>query len=303
MELRHLRYFTAVVQWKGYREASRRLYVAQPSISRTVADLEEELGLKLFSRTKRMAQLTPEGEVFYAEAVRTLAQAECAVQTAKRAAKGEIGKLSIGFLGSATYAFLPELVRTFKSQYPGVKLTLQELSPLQQETAFDKREIDIGFTRTLTAERSRAFSSRCLYSDPLRAVLPVSEQVRTKCIRISDLAKKSFVLFDREGHPRLFDTIIRMCNKAGFSPKVENQPSMMQTVLSLVEAEQGVSIVPACVRNLRSDGVRFYRLQPDEVQVELVATWKKETPSVALQAFLGLIDAKALLIRKKAESH
>jgi DNA-binding transcriptional LysR family regulator len=303
MELRHFRYFTAVVQWKGYREASRRLHVAQPAISRTVADLEQELGLKLFSRTKRMAQLTPEGEVFYAEAVRTLAQAECAVQTAKRAAKGEIGKLSIGFLGSATYAFLPELVRTFKSRYPGVKLTLQELSPLQQETAFDKREIDIGFTRTLTAERSRTFSSRCLYSDPLMVVLPVSQQVKTKRIRVSDLAKESFVLFDREGYPRLFDTIIRMCNKAGFSPKVENQPSMMQTVLSLVEAEQGVSIVPACVRNLRSDGVRFYRLQPDEVRVELVATWKKETPSVALQAFLGLIEAKALLIRKKAESH
>jgi DNA-binding transcriptional LysR family regulator len=292
MELRHLRYFTGVVQWKGYREASRQLHVAQPAISRTVADLEEELGLKLFSRTKRMAQLTPEGEVFYAEAVRTLAQAECAVQTAKRAAKGEIGKLSIGFLGSATYAFLPELVRAFKSQYPGVKLTLQELSPLQQEAAFDKGEIDIGFTRTLTGERSRTFSSRCLYSDPLMAVLPVSERVKTKCIRISDLAKESFVLFDR---------IIHMCNKAGFSPKVENQPSMMQTVLSLVEAEQGVSIVPACVRNLRSDGVRFYRLQPDDVRVELVAAWKKETPSVALQAFLDLLDEKASLIRTKAE--
>jgi DNA-binding transcriptional LysR family regulator len=301
MELRHLRYFTAVVQWKGYREASRRLHVAQPAISRTISDLENELGLKLFSRTKRMAQLTPEGELFYAEAVRTLAQAECAVQTAKRAAKGEIGKLSIGFLGSATYAFLPELVRTFKSQYPGVKLTLQELSPLQQEAALDKGEIDIGLTRTLTTERSRTFSSRCLYSDPLMAVLPVSWRVKTKCVRISDLAKESFVLFDREGYPPLFDTITRMCNKAGFSPKVENQPSMMQTVLSLVEAEQGISIVPACVRNLRSDGVRFYRLQPDDVRVELVAAWKKDTPSVALRAFVDLIEAKASVIRWKAE--
>lgn len=76
---------------------------------------------------------------------------------------------------------------------------------------------------------------------------------------------------------------------------------MLQTVLSLVEAEQGVSIVPACARNLRSDGVRFYRLQPDDVRVDLVAAWKKETPSVALQSFLDLIDAKATLIRKKAE--
>src|SRR6266481_577150 len=233
MELRHLRYFTAVVQWRSYREASRRLHVAQPAISRTVVDVEDELGLKLFSRAKRRVQLTPEGEIFYAEAMRTLAQAESAINTAKRAAKGEIGKLSIGFLGSATYVFLPELVRTFKAQYPGVKLILQELSPLQQEIAFDKN------TRT--------------------------------------------------------------CNQAGFSPRVENQPSMMQTVLSLVEAEQGVSIVPACVRNLRSRGVRFYRLLPDDVRVDLVAAWKKETPSVALRALLDLIDSKASLIRKKAK--
>jgi DNA-binding transcriptional LysR family regulator len=301
MELRHLRYFTAVVQSKGHREASRRLHVAQPAISRTVSDLEEELGLKLFSRVKRMAQLTPEGEAFYPEAVRTLAQADLAIRTAKRAAKGEIGKLSIGFLGSATYVFLPELVRTFRAQHPGIALTLLELTPLQQEIAFDKGEIDIGFTRALTKEQSKMFSSRHLYDDPMMAVLPVSKAVKTKHIRISDLANESFVLFHRVGAPPLFDTIISMCNKAGFSPMVKCEPDRMQTVLTIVEAEQGISIVPACVRNLRSHGTRFYRLQPDEVRVELVVTWKKETPTVALRAFLDLIDAKVSLIRKKAE--
>jgi DNA-binding transcriptional LysR family regulator len=301
MELRHLRYFTAVVQWKGYREASRRLHVAQPAISQTVADLEEELGLKLFSRERRVARVTPEGEVFYAEAMRTLAQAELAISTAKRAAKGEIGRLSIGFLGSATYAFLPELVRTFKAQYPGVKLTLQELAPLQQEAAFDKGGIDIGFTRALTAEQSKIFASRCLYRDPMMAVLPRSRQVKTKRVRIADLVNESFVLFDREAAPGLFDTVTGMCNDAGFSPRVENEPNMMQTVLSLVEAEEGISIVPACVRNLRSDGVRFYRLQPDNVRVALVAAWKKESPSVVLSAFLDLINANASMIRKKTE--
>jgi DNA-binding transcriptional LysR family regulator len=167
----------------------------------SVADLEEELGLKLFFRAKRVAQLTPEGEVFYAEAVRTLAQAELAVDSANRAAKGEIGKLSIGFLGSATSAFLPELVRKFKATYPGVKLTLQELSPVQQEVAFDKGLIDIGFTRTLTTEQSKTFSSRVLYSDPMMAVLPRSKQIKTKQVRIGDLARESFVLFHREGSP------------------------------------------------------------------------------------------------------
>jgi DNA-binding transcriptional LysR family regulator len=247
------------------------------------------------------ARLTAEGEIFYAEAVQSLARVDLAVQTAKRAAQGEIGKLSIGFLGSATSSFLPELVRAFKAEHPGVRLTLQELTPLQQEAAFDKELIDIGFTRTLRPEQRKTFSSQVLYCDPMMAVLPASREIKTKCVRLSDLAKESFVLFHREGAPPLFDTITGMCNKAGFSPRVECEVNLMQTMLTIVEAEQGVSIVPACVRNLRSDGVRFYRLQPDDVRVELVAAWKKDTPSIALRAFLDLIGAKASLIRKKAE--
>ena len=257
----------------------------------------------MFSREKRIAQLTPEGEVFYAEAVRALAQAELAVETARRAARGEIGRLSIGFLGSATSAFLPDLVRKFKATYPGVKLTLQQLNPVQQDAAFEKGEIDIGFTRTLTAAQSGTFTSRVLYRDPMLAVLPPSRAVKSKRVPIVDLANESFVLFHREGYPGLFDTTTAMCQKAGFYPRVENQPNMLQTVLSLVEAEQGVSLVPACTRNLHSNGVRFYRLKPDDVRVELVAAWKKANPSVVLRAFLELIDTNAAQIRSKAELH
>jgi DNA-binding transcriptional LysR family regulator len=301
MELRHLRYFSAVVQWQGYREASRHLHIAQPAISQTVADLEQELGIKLFSRAGRTVRLTAEGEVFYAEAMRTLAQAESAINTAKRAAKGELGKLSIGFIGSATLAFLPELVRSYKAQYPGVQLVLQELNPTQQEAAFDQGLIDIGLTRALTAERSKTLSSRLLYREPLLAVLPVSRKLKTKRVRIADLANERVVLFHREGASGLYDTILGVCNNAGFSPRVEYQPDRAQTVLSLVEAEEGVSIVPACVSSLRSNGVRFYRLQPDDVRVELIVAWRKEAPSVALRSFLVLVDSKASRIRKKAE--
>src|SRR6266853_6731140 len=122
------------------------------------------------------------------------------LETARRAARGEIGRLSIGFLGSATSAFLPELVRKFKATYPGVKLTLQELTPVQQDAAFEKGEIDIGFTRTLAAEQSRTFSSRVLYRDPMMAVVPRSRPVKSKRVRIADLANESFVLFHREGY-------------------------------------------------------------------------------------------------------
>lgn len=301
MELRHLRYFTSVVRWGGYREASRRLHIAQPAISQTVADLEHELGLKLFSRNRRKAELTPEGEVFYAEAVRTLEQAELAISTAKRAAKGEIGRLSIGFLGAATYEFLPELVRRYKAQHPGVKVNLLELSPSDQEAALDSGMIDVSFTRPLPAEKSKTFASLPLYRDPMLVVLPASRVVKTKTVRIADLAHERFVLLQRNAAPEIYDTIIGMCHDAGFTPIVEYESERAQTVLSLVEAEQGVSIVPASLRKLWTKGVRFYRLHPDHVRIPLVAAWKKEASSGALIPFLGLVKASAPEIRKKAE--
>ena len=186
MELRHLRYFTAVVESKGYREASRRLHIAQPSISEAVSDLEYELGLKLFSRANRTARLTPEGDIFYADAVRILQQADAAIVTAKRAAQGKIGRLSIGFIGSATLSFLPDLIRRYKLQYPNVKLVLQELYPVELDSALDRGAIDIAITRALSLERSKNFQSIVLLRDPLVAVPEVEAFLEADFVPFAD---------------------------------------------------------------------------------------------------------------------
>jgi DNA-binding transcriptional LysR family regulator len=133
MELRHLKYFVAVAERRGFREASRFLHVAQPAISQTVSNLEAEIGVKLFMRSGRNVKLTPEGEVFYTETLHTLEQSRNAVEAAQRASSGEVGTVSVGFCGAATYAFLPGIVQRYREQFPGVKLALQELTPLQQE--------------------------------------------------------------------------------------------------------------------------------------------------------------------------
>ncbi len=301
MELRHLRYFTAVVECKGYREASRRLHIAQPSISEAVSDLEDELGLKLFSRTHRNARLTPEGEIFYADAVRILQQAETAILTAKRAAQGKVGRLSIGFIGSATLSFLPDLIRRYKLEYPNVKLALHDLYPVELDKACDRGEIDIAITRTLSLERSKNRQSRVLLRDPLVAVLPRSRKLKSKKIRLADLANERFILFHRQGAPGVFDTIVGACRSQGFSPRVENEPNSMQTILSLVEAEEGVAIVPASTSNLRSNGVQFVRLVPDNLYLDLIVAWPLGEASVVLRTFLDFLSANADAIRAKAE--
>ena len=300
MELRHLRYFTAVVECKGYREASRRLHIAQPSISQAVSDLEDELGLKLFSRTGRNARLRPEGEIFYADAVRILQLSETAILTAKRAAQGKVGRLSIGFIGSATLSFLPDLIRRYKLEYPNVKLALHDLYPVELDQACDRGEIDIAITRPLSLELSENRQSRVLLRDPLVAVLPRSRKLKSKKIRLADLANERFIFFHRKGAPVVFDTIVGACRSQGFSPRVENEPNSMQTILSLVEAEEGVAIVPASTSNLRSNGVRFVRLVPD-LYLDLIAVWPLGEPSVVLRTFLDFLSANADAIRAKAE--
>lgn len=299
MELRHLRYFTAVVQWKGFREASRHLYVAQPSISEAVSDLESELGIKLFSREGRVARLTPEGQIFYEEALKTLTQAEQSIATAQRAAKGEIGRLGIGFIGFASCSFLPGLLRKYKSRHPRVSLRLEENVPSGLDIAFDRGEIDIGFTRPPSAGRSSSYEWRLIFREPLVAALPRSRKVIAKRIRIADLASERFVIFQRSSSPEVFDAIVRVCNDNGFSPRLHNELNNMHSVLSTVEAGEGVAIVPASARNLRADSISFVRLQPDKVRIDFVAVWRKKEPSIALKTFLELLNEELPTIRTK----
>jgi DNA-binding transcriptional LysR family regulator len=303
LELRHLRYFTAVVRWNGYREAARQKNIAQPALSQAVAELEEELGLKLFNREKRRARLTPEGEVFYAEAMRVLEQADHAMEAARRAARGEIGVLRVGFLGSATASFLPGLIRLYRHRYPGVKLVLDELTPVQQYESFARGELDIGFTRPLSNEQAALLEARTLYKEPLLVAMPEHMAPKARTIDLAKLEGMPFVLFHRRGAPWLFDGIVALCREAGFVPRVEHEPNLMQTVLSLVASEAGATIVPACVSNLRADGVVFRRIMPDHVRIELAVTWPRGEMSVVRRSFLDLLTNEAATIRTKVAGH
>jgi DNA-binding transcriptional LysR family regulator len=303
VELRHLRYFTAVVQWNGYREAARQRNVAQPALSQAVSELEEELGVKLFSREKRRARLTPEGEVFYNEALRVLEQARQAVESARRAANGEIGRLRIGFLGSATSSFLPGLIRLYRQRYSGVKLVLDELTPQQQDEGFARGELDIGFTRPLSREHHALFETRSLYKEPLLIAMPDNCAPNSKRVELKSFEGKPLILFHRHGAPELYDSITALCRESGFVPRVEYEPKLMQTVLALVASDAGSAIVPACVSNLRADGVTFLRIDPDHELVELIAAWSKGPTSVVLRSFLDLLEEETATILAKVASH
>lgn len=289
MELRHLRYFTAVVECNGFREASRLLRIAQPALSQTVFDLENELAVQLLERRRKSISLTPAGSAFFVEAKAVLAQAENAAAAAKRAAKGETGSLSVAFIPAAVAHFLPELLKAFNKSHPAVELIVRELTPARQMEAFKKNELDIAFTRELTAEQNKIYSSITLFDVPLVAVLPASRPVSGGAINVRELSEDNFILLDRSESCSLFDSIVSLCKNEGFTPRFQNTAHLAESILTLVRAETGISVVPSWSRSFGTDGLQMLRLIPDLVRVELIAAWRTEAQSILLTDFIELL--------------
>ena len=302
MELRHLRYFAAVAQYLNYSEASRRLRVAQPAISQTILDLEDELGVKLLFRTKRSVQLTAAGTIFLREAEEILRRANEASRLAQRAARGEVGSLGIGFFGTATAPILPTLVQSYRAKFPDVELQLYELNPDRQLAALDDGRIDLGFSRPLPADRQFEFENETVYTDCLAVALPETHPLaKQKVVRLQSLASETFVQFHRKGAPGLFDEVIASCRRVGFSPRVVNEPNFMATVITLVESGLGVSLVPRCVRSLNRPHVAIRSITPKSAPIPLNAVWRKSDKNPALTAFLDILRESTSRIRAEME--
>ncbi|MBV8211726.1 MAG: LysR family transcriptional regulator [Verrucomicrobia bacterium] len=299
MELRHFRYFAAVARYLNYSEASRRLHVAQPAISQTILDLEEEIGAKLFLRNKRNVRLTAAGTALLGEVESILERSDEATRTAQRAARGEAGILRIGFVAAATTPILPLLVQAYLRRYPDVELQLHLLSPDQQLAAFDKATLDLGFSRPLPPERRRSFDEEVVYIDHLAALLPPKHPLTNEArIRLEQLASEPFVLVHRAGASGLFDEAVAMCRRAGFSPQIRHEPELLTTVFVLVESGLGVSLVPSCARGFeRQKSVR----RPLAVQsdpIPLCAAWLRGSHSPTREAFLDVLRSQKPAIQK-----
>jgi len=287
----------------NYSEASRRLHVAQPAISQTILDLEDELGVKLLLRTKRSVQMTAAGSAFLREVQEILRRASEAQRLAQRAARGEVGTLVIGFFGTASAPFLPTLVKTYRRTFPDVELRLFELDPDQQLAAFDEGRMDLGFSRRLPADRRSEFEEEVIYTDQLGIALPAAHPLaKQKIIRLKNFAAEPFVQFHRKGAPALFDEVVATCRRAGFSPRIVNEPNFMATVMTLVESELGVSLVPRCVRSLNRPKVVIRPIAPKSARIPLCVVWRKSASNPTLAAFLDILRAAMPAIRTQMET-
>ncbi len=292
MELRHLRYFVAVAEELHFGRAAQRLRMAQPPLSRQIRQLERDVGLLLLERTKRHVALTPAGRVLLDDARRLLAQAEEAISDARRAARGETGRLSVGFVGSATYDLLPQVLRVFHRRFPKVELLLHEWSSSVQQQAIVEGRLHIGFVRPAVLDD--AIEARVMQREPMMLALPKGHRLTAETtVSLAALAREQFILFPREPRPSFADQVIEWCGKAGFIPRVVQETQELQTAVSLVAADIGITLVPASVRNVRRDNVTFKPLTDPAPMTELTAVSRKGDQSPVLVAFLGILDEVA----------
>jgi DNA-binding transcriptional LysR family regulator len=291
MELRHLRYFHTVAEQGSFSQAARTLYISQSAISEQVADLEREIGVKLFHRDGRSILLTAAGKVFLDEARTVLVAAKHAVERAQGAQRGEIGTLRIGFFAGSIGTSFTKAVRRFRRQYPGVRLSLVEMTPTQQWQALVEGRIDIGFTRRLEPQYLEELSWETIRQDAIVAVLPRDHPLAPGPVHVRDLAGEPFVMSSRETSPAVFDKVIELCSEAGFSPKIASISTVWSSVVLLVQAGEGISMLPSNHQESRASDLAFCPLTAENAHVDLIIAWSSKRDSVVMQSFRALVDS------------
>jgi len=289
MELRHLRYFVAVAEERHFGRAAARLHIAQPPLSQQIRRFEAELGEPLLYRTTRSVELAPAGEVLLERAREILAAVDAAIDDARRAARGEYGRLAVGFTGSSTYELLPALAAALRRELPGVVLDLQGelLTPAQVARLVDGT-LDLGLLRPPVRERD--LSLEVLRSEPLVAVLPESHPLAdSEAVALERLEHEPFVTYPSHFRSVLHDAVEDACAAHGFKPLAAHEVAETATLVSFVAAGLGVSLVPASVRNMTVHGAVYRPLADDATRVELAMAWRRADDRPVLARALDVI--------------
>jgi DNA-binding transcriptional LysR family regulator len=261
MELRHLKTFRAVAEELHFSRAAAKLNVAQPALSRTMMDLESEMGVRLVDRNSRGVALTEAGSVFLERVKRILDDTQIAVSEAQRRSRGETGILRIGFIGTLSFELLPRLLRVYRAAFPAVDLILRELGPTQQRAEILAGTLDCGFIGLTSENRDTDLEMVLAAEDSLVAALPDTHRLAgNKAVRLIELRDESFYLTARSNAPAFNPWLIGLCQNAGFEPQVSFEVDRSATVLNYIAAGFGVSVFPSRIAAMATPGVVFLPL-------------------------------------------
>lgn len=292
MELRHFRYFVAVAEELHFRRAAERLNISQPPLSQQIRLMELELGTELFERTNKRVALTQAGRLFLPEARAAIAQAEHATEVARKAERGELGELRIGFFPSAP--LLPEFakaLRAFREKNTGVSLILNELESREQIIALAEERADLAVIRSITTPILPAgIVSRLITEEPLVVALHADHTLgRCRIISIEQMAEEPFVFYGDRMGVVLPQIVLELCRSAGFEPRVSQLANANTTMLGLVATGVGIAIIPRALAHLTHKEVVVRPLKQPKAKIAAWVLSDSRRTSPLVDKFLRLI--------------
>ncbi|KFF44566.1 MULTISPECIES: LysR family transcriptional regulator [Pseudomonas] len=297
MELRHLRYFIAVAEELHFGRAAQVLGISQPPLSQQIQALEQEVGARLFERTNRRVELSEAGRLFLQEARLVLAQVDKAADVARRAQLGELGELKIGFTSSAPFnSSIPQAIFAFRQAFPAVHLNLQEMSSTEVAESLVDESIQVGLMRPLPLPDSLSVVE--LMREPLVAVLSAGHPLvegSERGLHLAQLAQEPFVFFPRTYGSGLYAQLLNLARDAGFSPHFAQEAGEAMTIIGLVAAGLGVSVLPASYQRIRIDGVVYRTLLDPEAMTAVWLVQRKGVQTPMAKGFVELLTRQVLV--------
>jgi len=284
LDFNQLRCFVAVAEELHFGRAAARLFMTQPPLSRQIQLLEHALGVKLFERTSRTVRLTTAGHVFLTDAMRLLSMAEQAATSAQRASKGETGRVTIGFVPGAGVDLVPRLVAAAQKALPDIDVVLKEMVSVAQHEALAANMIDLGFVRPLPARH--ALESLTVCREPLLVALPTDHPLAARNhIKLDDMHGVPFVMWTPSGGKYFYGLITGLFSASGVMPNYIQHLDLSHTILALVRAGLGVSIMPTSSSLIRFENVVFRPLWRNDVFAETNMTWRSDLRNPAVETF------------------
>ncbi|MCA0304874.1 MAG: LysR family transcriptional regulator [Proteobacteria bacterium] len=295
MELRHLRYFVAVAREGHVTRAAERLGIAQPPLSQQIRALEDEVGTKLLQRHPRGVALTDAGRAFLVDAEAVLAGAAQAAARARRTARGEVGRIAVGFTTSAPFhPLVARAIRAFRADRPDVSFVLEETGSAELLAGLRAERLDVAFVRSGLAEAAGLAIHPLLQEDMVVALPHRHRLARRPKLTLRDLAPETLILYRRPDGRGLYDVIVSACAAAGFAPQVGQEAPRIVSTLNLVAAGLGLTLVPASLSRLQLEGVTYRPLSGrPAVKVPLSVACRADERSAATTAFLALVREMA----------
>ena len=287
MDLRQLRYFVVLAEELHFRRAAERLGITQGPLSVSIQALEQHLGTALFHRGQRRVELSRAGHALRGHALAILDRAERSVAEIRAMASGEAGRLRIGFAASTfLLPMFPQLIHTFRTRYPNVEVSLQELSSLGQIAALQSRTIDTGILRKPQSRPPADVSFTRLMRERLVVAMHSGHALAAEAsLKISDLKGEGFIFYPRQLGAGIYDQFIGLCSKRSFSPSIVQEARESSTILGLAATGLGIAVVPAGLQHIPIPNIRFRPLDDDDAVTEVLLAYRAGEADACIARF------------------